>query len=1035
MKLGISAWSIKNPIPVSVLFIALLLAGLAGYKALPIKLFPDVSFPIVQVAVSLPGAAPSEVETQITREIEGALASIADVDHVSSTVSLGLSSTTVEFVVGADAQKATDEVRAAIDGVRATLPRGIEEPVVRRFDIDQMPILTYAVSAPAMSDVELSWFVDDTVAREVIGARGVAQVARVGGVEREINVTLDPARLEALGLSAPQVNDALRGFSADIGGGSARIGGHQQTVRVLNAAQNVESLRQLTIPTGDGRSVRLGDVAQVGSGGAERSSLALLDGAPVVGFQVMKTKAASDVEVEAATIEAVDDLARRHPGLRFTRILSSAENTRHSFDATVHTLVEGMLLAALVVLAFLRDWRATAIAAVAMPISLVPTFAIMALLGFSLNMITLLALTLVIGILVDDAIVEIENIQKRIQLGETPFQAAFEGSDAIGLAVTATTLAIVVVFLPVSFLSGFIGQFFFEFGITVAVSVLSSLVVARMLTPLMCAYFLAPQAQAHERKPFRGPYRRALDWALDHRWISLALGVAIFVGSLFLAAALPTGFTPPSDNGIVQISLEGAPGATLDDLQASTQRLTRELRKRPDVQSVFATLATDAAGSSGVTVLLRADRELTTQQFQADIRTLMLSIPDVRLGYGPAGQGGSTVVQVLLSSEDGAALEQAARALERQMRGLPELANVHEVTPRPGTELIVRLKPEQAARLGVSPEAVAAIARVATIGDIDANSAKFNAGRERLTVRVRLDDAARGDLDVIGALRVPTASGASVPLSAVADLGFQAGAARIERYDRERRAMVEAELHGVSLGQAMARINALPILRQLPPGVTNPAYGQGESQVELFASFGLALAAGIFMIYAVLVLLFRSFFKPITILAALPLSLAGAFLGLLLGGAELGLPALIGLLMLMGLAAKNSILLVEFAIEAERDGASQHQALVSACRERARPIVMTTFAMAAGMVPTALGLGEGSEFRVPMALAVIGGLISSTVLSLVLVPVVYEFVEDAELWLTPKLSRLITHNPAEPQAPSRAGAAAASVGAGDGGGA
>lgn len=1012
MKLGISAWSIKNPIPVSVLFIALLVAGLAGYLALPIKLFPDVSFPIVQVAVTLPGAAPSEVETQITREIESAVSSIADVDHVSSTVSLGMSATTIEFAVGADPQKTTDEVPAAIDGVRAALPRGIEEPIVRRFDIDSMPIMTYAVAAPAMSDVELSWFIDDTVARAVISADGVAQVQRVGGVEREINVTLDPSRLEAMGLTAPQVNDALRGFSTDAGGGTARIGGHHQTVRVLNSAQSIEGLRQLIVPTGDGRTVRLGDLADIGSGGAERTGAALLDGSPVVGFQVMKTNAASDVEVEQATIEAVAKLAGQHPGLTFTPIISSAENTRHSFDATVHTLLEGMLLAALVVLAFLRDWRATAIAAVAMPISLIPTFAVMALLDFSLNMITLLALTLVIGILVDDAIVEIENIQKRIHAGETPFQAAFEGSDAIGLAVTATTLSIVVVFLPVSFLGGFIGQFFFEFGITVAVSVLSSLVVARMLTPLMCAYFLAPETEAHPRKPFRGWYRRSLDWALDHRWISLTAGILIFIGSLFLASFLPTGFTPPTDDGIIQISVEGAPGATLDDMQRATNRLTRELRKREEVETVFATVAVDAAGSSSLTALLRDDRGMTTQEFQASIRPLMRAIPDVRLGYGPAGQGGSTTVQVLLSSENGEELEKTARILELQMRGLPELDNVHQVTPRPGTELIIRLKPSEAARLGVTPEAVAAIARVATIGDIDANSAKYNAGTERLAVRVRLDDASRGDLNVIGSLRVPTVSGGTVPLSTVADIGFQAGAARIERYDRERRAMIEAELRDVSLGEAMVRINALPILKDLPEGVSNPAFGQSESQMQLFTSFGLALAAGIGMIYAVLVLLFRSFFKPITILAALPLSLAGAFLGLLLGGAELGLPALIGLLMLMGLAAKNSILLVEFAIEAERDSMGQHEALVLACRERARPIVMTTFAMAAGMIPTALGIGEGSEFRVPMALAVIGGLISSTILSLVLVPVVYEFVEDAELWLTPRLARLVTqHRP------------------------
>jgi HAE1 family hydrophobic/amphiphilic exporter-1 len=1008
MKLGISAWSIKNPIPIVVLFIALLVAGAVGYTALPIKLYPDVSFPIVQIAVSLPGAAPSEIETQVTREVEAAVSNIAGVEHVSSTVSLGQSSTTVDFEVGSDPQKAIDEVRAAIDGVRASLPRGIEEPIVRRFDFDSMPILTYAVSAPDMDDVELSWFIDDTIARRIIAADGVAKVTRVGGVEREINVTLDPARLEAMNLTAPGVNSALRGFSLDIGGGTAQVGGRQQTVRVLNAAESVEDLRRLIIPTDNGRTVRLGDVADIGSGAAERSSLAMLDGTPVVGFQVMKTTEASDVAVEANTNAAIDELRTDHPKLKFSEIVSSAENTRNSFNATVTTLIEGMVLAALVVLVFLREWRATVIAALAMPISLIPTFAVMAVMGFSLNLISLLALTLVIGILVDDAIVEIENIQKRIQAGQLPYQAAFEGADSIGLAVVATTMTIVVVFLPVSFLGGFIGQFFFEFGITVAVSVLASLLVARLLTPLMCAYFLAPKIHAQSRKPFTGLYRRSLDWALDHRWFSLLLGVAVFVGSIFLATLLPTGFTPPTDNGIVEITMESAPGTTLDDMWLASQRLTHELEKQPEVETVFARATAAGTATGNMTVLLKKDRAMTTQEFQASIRPLLYTIPDLRLGFGKSGQGGSTTVQVLLSSEDGAALEQAATVLERQMRTLPGLANVHQVTPRPGTELIIKLKPEQAARLGVTPESVASIARVATIGDVDANSAKFNTGSERLTVRVRLADAARGNLDVIGALRVPTASGTMIPLSAVADLSFQAGSAQIERYDRERRAILEAERNGVSLGEATQKIEALPILKDLPAGVRNPAYGQSEDQAELFTSFGLAIFAGVGMIYAVLVLLFRSFFKPITILAALPLSLAGAFFGLLVGGSELGLPALIGLLMLMGLAAKNSILLVEFAIEAERAGSTQREALIMACRERAKPIVMTTFAMAAGMVPTALGLGEGSEFRVPMALAVIGGLISSTILSLVLVPVVYEFIDDIELWLTPKLARFVT---------------------------
>lgn len=1004
----ISAWAIRHPIPVSLLFIVLMIAGVAGYMSLPIKLLPDTSFPVVQVTVTLPGAAPTEVETQITREIEAAATNVAGVEHVQSTVSLGVSSTSVQFEVGEDPQRATDEVRAAIDRIRASLPQGIEEPIVERFNLDSMPIVTYAVSAPSMSDVELSWFIEDTVARELMTAEGVAQVQRLGGVDREINVTLDPSRMVALGLTAPQVNNALRSFNVDASGGQAEIGGRQQTVRVLGAAETVEQLRNTVIPTGDGRQVRLSDVATVASGAAERNTFAELNGEPVVAFQVMKSTAASDVAVEEASDAIIAELERQYPNVEFSKIVSSAENTRNSFTATTHTLMEGMALAAVVVFLFLREWRSTIIAAVAMPLSLVPTFAAMALLGFSLNMLTLLALTLVVGILVDDAIVEIENIQKRIDAGETPYRAAYFGADQIGLAVMATTMTIVFVFLPVSFIGGIVGQFFREFGLTVALAVLFSLVVARLLTPLLAAYFLKPTANPHPRKPFTGWYRRLLEWALRNRWKSLGIGTAIFVFSLFMATLLPTGFTPAANNGIVQISIEGAPGARLEDMRRATERLTRELADVEAVDLIFTSVGASGDPRSGTaTVVLDEDREMTTAEFQESIRPLLLRIPDVRLGFAQSGGGGSNTLQILLASEDGDKLAQAAQQLELQMRELPELANVHQVTPRPGSELIISLKPDEAARLGVTSESVASIARVATIGDVDANTAKFNEGEQRLNIRVRLPDSAQADLDVIGALRVPTASGGDVPLAAVADLDFRPGVARIERYDRERRAIIEAELN-VPLGEAMAEVRELPILQNLPEGVSQPAYGQSEQLAELFASFGSAMAAGIGLVFGVLVLLFHSFFKPVTILAALPLSLAGAFFALLVGGAELNLPAMIGLLMLMGLAAKNSILLVDHAVASEESGMSQHDALIEACRERARPIVMTTCAMVAGMIPTVIGLGEGSEFRVPMALAVIGGLISSTALSLVLVPVIYEFIDDIEMKLRPRLAKLIT---------------------------
>ena len=556
MKFNVSAWAIRNPVPVAILFIALAIAGFSAYHRLPIKQFPNIQFPAVNVTVTQSGAAPAEMENQITRPVENAMSGIAYVKHITSAVSLGSSSTTLEFELGTDMQKATDDVRTAIDRERANLPPGIDPPLVQRIDIDSAPILTYAVFAPNMSDAQVSWFIDDTVARSLQAQSGVAQVSRVGGADREINVVLDPDKMAAFGVTAPQANDALRQFNTDEAGGRADVGGREQTVRVLGGAATVNALRSTTIPAA-GHFVRLSDIAEIGDGQAEQRGFARYNGKPIAAFQVNKTKDSSDVEVEARVVAAISVLAKAHPEVRFVQIVSTVTQTRNSFTATVHVLLEGMALASLVVLLFLRDWRATAITAIAMPLSLVPTFAVMQLLGFSLNVITLLALTLVIGILVDDAIVEIENIQKRIEAGATPYRAALIGADAIGLAVVATTLTIVAVFLPVSFMPGVAGQFFKEFGLTVSVAVLFSLLAARFATPPLAAYFLKSQKHPEPKRPLGGVYKICLDWALKHKWISAFLGALVFFFSIFLASFLPTGFQPTSDSGYFYLQMEG----------------------------------------------------------------------------------------------------------------------------------------------------------------------------------------------------------------------------------------------------------------------------------------------------------------------------------------------------------------------------------------------------------------------------------------------------------------------------------------------
>jgi len=1025
-ELRVSAWAIKNPIPVAVLFIALMIAGVGCYLGLPIKQFPNVEFPAVTVTVTQSGAAPGEMETQVTRPIEDAVASISNVKTIRSSVVQGASTTTIEFNLGEDLQKVTDEVRSKVDQTRSLLPREVDEPIVQRLEITSAPIITYAVSAPTMSPTELSWFIDDTVTRALQGEKGVAQVARVGGVDREINVIIDPDRMASFGVTAPQLNQALASFSVDAPGGRANVGGREQTLRVLGAATTVDQLRQITIPVAGGRYVKLTDVAQVGQGAEEQRGFARLDGRPVVAFQVMKTRDSSDVAVEDRVKAAVDKLAQQKAGVTFVKIFSTVDETRASFAATEHTLLEGMLLASLVVFLFLREWRATLITAIAMPVSLVPTFAFMAIMGFSLNVVTLLALTLVIGILVDDAVVEIENIEKRVARGQRPFQAAMEGADAIGLAVVATTFTIVAVFVPVSYMPGTPGQFFKEFGLTVAVAVLFSLVVARLLTPLLAAYFLKPAKAPHPRKDFKGFYRRVLDWSLDHRILACIIGGAIFIGSIMLAGFLPTAFQPAANNNYYYLKVQGPPGATVADMERTVQSVTTMFRKRPEVAHVFAQVGSNIGsgwgGQSGadirdatITIVLNGDREQTVTEIKQAVRNGLHDIPDARVNL--LGDWGTSEVQTILISEDGPLLERTAAQIEKEMQKLSTVADPRPSSPPSGPEILIRPKADEAARLGVSSADIAAIARVATVGDIDANVAKMTQGERRIPIRVRLPAESRRDLDAIGALRVPTASGGTTRLDTVADLSFQAGPAKIDRFARKRQVTIEADLNnGAQLGQAMTDVGNLPTMKKLPAGVGPASAGDQEAFVELFTGFAVALLSAVGLVFGVLVLLFRSFFKPITILSALPLAIGGAFFALLITGQSLSMPSLIGFLMLMGLAAKNSILLVEYAIEQERDGMTQREAILDACHERARPIVMTTLAMMAGMLPTALGIGTGSEFRQPMAVAVIGGLITSTVLSLVLVPVVYEIVDDIEMWLRPKMGRLIT--PREAQTPA-----------------
>ncbi|RRN66272.1 efflux RND transporter permease subunit [Caulobacter sp. 602-1] len=1006
---NISSWAIKNPIPVIMLFALLCFAGIAGFKSMRINNNPDVDLPFVVVTAVRPGAAPQELETQVTRLIEDSIAGLGQVRHINSTVVDGASTTFIEFELGVDHERVTNDVRNAMSNLRGSLPQDMQEPTVTRVDVSGGGLITYVVKAPTLTPEQRSWFVDNDVSRALLAIKGVREVNRQGGVSREIEIALDPDRLAARGVTAAAVSQALVSSNADLPGGRVTISGAERAIRTLGAAGSVEQLRETRVPVASGGTVRLADLGQVTDHWAEPRSRARYDGQEVVTFNMVRGRGASEVQTAEKIRKAVEKLDQDHPEIQIEEITSNVKYIEESYVASMEALIVGAILAVLVVLLFLRDWRATLLAAVAIPMSLFPTFAVLAPLNQSLNGITLLALSLTVGILVDDAIVEIENIVRHMRGGKSPYAAAMEAADEIGLAVVATTFTIVAVFAPVGFMPGIIGQFFKAFALAACISVLFSLVVARLLTPLMGAYMLKADHN-HEDKdpPWMGPYLKSLNWGLRNRWKVLLMGIPMFAFSIFLATRLPFEFQPQVDRGRAEFSVELPPGATLDETDAIVQRVTRELLARKEVVSVYAAIGSNSAvNKADLTADLTDKKERISQKvFSRQMVDQFAAIPGARIGSGSNNGGGPSnggSYTLSLVSDNGPALEAAARKVEAEMRGVPGLAHVVNTASIARPEIVVTPKPDQAARAGVSAGAISQAVRVATIGDVEQNLPKYNLGDRQVPIRLRLSETAREDIAVLQTLQVPSANG-PVPLNAVADVRFGAGPSQVDRRDRARVATITAELDGIVIGEAAKRVHALPSVKNLPNGVKEVAAGDAEFIQEMVTGFLGALITGILLMYVVLVLLFRSFAHPITIMVALPLAIGGAFGLLVLAHSSFSISTLIGILMLMGIAAKNSILLVEYAIMAMKEhGMDKRTAIIDAAHKRARPILMTTVAMGAGMLPTAIGLGAEVEFRAPMAIAVIGGLITSTLLSLLYIPVVFILMDG----LTVRSSRLM----------------------------
>jgi len=1011
--MNFATWSLRRPIPAVLLFVLLSLAGLLSFHRLPIQNMPDIEQPEINILLAQPGAAPAQLETEVARKVEDSLASLAGLKHTTTTIGDGMVHVRAEFVLEKPVSEALIETKDAVDRVRADLPPDLEPPSVSAASASSDPTVTYALASSRMDDEALSWYVDDGVTRALLAVPGVARVARLGGVEREVRVEADPAAMAALGVTVTDLSRALAAVARDASGGISRLGAGEQAVRTIATVRQAHELAALAIPLGDGRRVRLDQVARVSDGIAERRSAALQDGRPVIGFAVYRARGADEVRMAEGVERALAALAAGRQGLAFDLVAGSVDYTMEQYRGSMQMLYEGALLAVLVVWWFLRDWRATLVAAAALPLSILPTFLLMDWLGYTLNTLTLLAMAVVVGILVDDAIVEVENIARHRQMGKTVERATQDAVQEIALAVIATTATLVVVFVPTAMMSGVPGLFFRQFGWSTVVAVLASLLVARLLTPVMAARFMRGSLAHEEREGalMRG-YLGAVRWCLARRGATLTASVLLFAGSVALIPFIDTGLMPAADRGQVNVDVELPPGSALQDTQLAAERARLALAGIDGVASVFASIGGaggdlddpvgGGVGMATLTLGLAPRGERPAQAaIEAAARRALQEVPGAR--YGVGGAMGEQI-ELILASADVPALQATAAELERQLRAVPGLSNVRSSASVERPELVLRPDAARAAERGVSTPDIHETIRIATAGDTDARLPKLNLDARQVPVRVQMPVALGADLEAIGNLRVP-AEDALVPLASVAALALENGPARIDRYDRQRHVTLRADLGSVSLGQAQAAAMALPAAQALPAGVQLLEGGDAEIAGELMSGFGGALVTGVICMYCVLVLLFGDFLQPFTILSALPLSLCGAFVMLLATGSELDVPSMIGLVMLMGIVAKNSILLVEYAVLGMRAyGARAEQAVLAACRQRARPILMTSLAMIAGMLPIALGLGADASFRQPMAIAVIGGLLSSTLLSLLVVPAVFVTMDGLRLRRRPSVA-------------------------------
>jgi HAE1 family hydrophobic/amphiphilic exporter-1 len=1014
----LSNLSIKHPVFATMMMAALAVLGIASYAQLKVDFFPKVEIPVVTVTTVYPGAGPETVEREVTKKIEEEINTVEGVRHIESISQEGLSNIVVEFQLEVSAINASQDVRGKIAAIRGDLPREIEEPVVQRIDFGMMPILSVGVNAPGLSAQAATTFADKVVKRRISNVRGVGSVALVGESTREIQVVVDRLRLEAYRIPLADVVNALRRENVDVPAGAADRGATEALVRVAARGSTAADIAMIPVKRPDGMPVYVRDLAQVIDGVEEPKNAALLDERPALALEIQKQSGANTVAVADGVLEAVGQLKKEMPpGVTLSIIKDDSNFIREAIEDVNTTMLIGGLLTVLIVFLFLNSWRSTVITGVTLPISVVAGFIAMRAFGFTLNVLTLMGLSLAIGMLIDDAIVVRENIVRHLQRGKDHFDAARDGTAEIGLAVMATTFTIIAVFVPVAFMGGMVGRMFYEFGITVAAAVLASLFVSFTLDPMLSSRWVDPDIERGYHPHFVGRtlkrfnewfddmhtrYERLLGWALRHRLAVLGIAGVAFLASFPILAILGGDFMPDFNRGEYQVSIKATPGTTLAETKQRALQVVRRLKAMPDVDYTYTTI-----GEAGITrrpptegviyVKLKPTHGKTFSEVLSEARRAVAVVPGLTYGFTEAGPFGQKPLQYSVRGPEIDELDRLSRELVQAMGKIHGLEDVETSLEKSKPELRVEFDRDRAGDLGLTVSPVAMTLRAAVTGEV-ATRIEDSAG-DTHDVRVRLRPDQRRYADDLLALRVPTdkddARGDKilVPLGEVARAVPASGPSTIRRKDLQREVRISATNSGRSLGEVAADIEAAAASLKLAPGYDILPGGDSEELKTMFRNMLQTLALAIIFIYLILASQFGSFFHPFAIMLSLPLSLVGVALALLSTGDSLNIMSMIGLIMLMGLVTKNAILLIDFTNQARAAGLPRDQALIKAGSTRLRPIVMTTLAMIFGMLPLAFAIGAGAEMRAPMARAVIGGLITSTLLTLVVVPVVYTYLD------------------------------------------